>query len=192
MPTPSPETIAFLRARRSRPAKTLTTPVPDREALRPLLEIAARTPDHGKLEPWRFLVLERNALERLAEAVGPHGHRLGIEEEKIAKMQRQFADAHLAVAVVSSPRPSDKIPLAEQEMSAGAACYGLLMAALAAGWGANWLTGWAAHDRTFVEGSLGLGTGEKLAGFIHIGTETAAPPERPRPDLDAITTWVEA
>lgn len=192
MPTPSPETLEFLRARRSRPAKTLTTPVPDRAALRELLTIAARTPDHGKLEPWRFLVLERGALERLAEAVAPHGHRLGIEEEKIAKMQRQFADAHLAVAVVSSPKPSDKIPHAEQVMSAGAACYGLLMAALAAGWGANWLTGWAAHDRTFVEGSLGLGPSESLAGFIHIGTETAPPPERPRPDLDTITTWVEA
>ncbi|MEM9250157.1 MAG: nitroreductase [Pseudomonadota bacterium] len=192
MPQPSPETLAFLRARRSRPAKTLTTPVPDRDALRPLLEIAARTPDHGKLEPWRFLVLERPALERLAAAVVPHGAQVGIEPEKIAKMERQFADAHLAVAVVSSPKPSDKIPLAEQVLSAGAACYGLLMAALAAGWGANWLTGWASHDRAFLEGSLGLAETETLAGFIHIGTETNTPPERPRPDLDAITTWVQA
>ncbi|MEM6741865.1 MAG: nitroreductase [Pseudomonadota bacterium] len=192
MPTPSPETTAFLRARRSRPAKTLTTPVPAPDELRAMLEIAARTPDHGKLEPWRFLVLERAALQRLAEAVPPHGRQLGVAEDKIEKMVKQFADAHLAVGVISSPKPSDKIPEAEQILSAGAAAYGLLMAALAAGWGANWLTGWAAHDRGFVEGALGLSAGETVAAFIHIGTETSAPPERPRPDLDAITSWVKA
>ena len=192
MPQSSPETLDFLRRRRSRPAKTLTTPVPDRDELRDLLTIAARSPDHGKLEPWRFLVLERPALERLAEAVPPHGHMAGIAEEKIAKMERQFSQAHLAVVVVSSPRPSETIPQVEQVLSAGAVCYGLLMAALAAGWGANWLTGWAMHDRGFVEGALGLTEGESVAGIVHIGTETAAPPERPRPDVDALTTWVEA
>ncbi|MEM1429653.1 MAG: nitroreductase [Pseudomonadota bacterium] len=192
MPIASPETTSFLQARRSRPAKTLTTPVPGTDEVVGLLQIAARTPDHGKLEPWRFLVLERPALERLAEAVPPHGAMLGLEEEKIEKMARQFGDAHLAIAVIASPKPSEKIPQAEQLMSAGAACYGLLMAALAAGWGANWLTGWAAHDRGFVEGALGLAPEETVAGFIHVGTETNAPPERPRPDLQAITTWVRA
>lgn len=190
MPTPSPETTAFLQSRRSRPAKTLTGPVPDRPAVEALLTIAARAPDHGKLEPWRFLVLEKPALARLAAAVGPRGAQLGLEEEKIAKMTRQFADADLAVAVISSPKISDKIPEEEQRLSAGAVCYGLLMAALAAGWGANWLTGWAAHDRAFVETHLGLAPRERVAGFLHIGTETAAPPERPRPDLAAITAWV--
>ena len=192
MPAPSPETTAFLRTRRSRPAKTLAEPVPGRDEVRALLEIAARTPDHGKLEPWRFLVLERPALLRLAEAVPPHGAMARIEPERIEKMVRQFADAHLAVAVIASPRPSDKIPQVEQQLSAGAVCYGLLIAALAAGWGANWLTGWAAHDRRFAEGALGIAEHESVAGFIHIGTETSAPPERPRPDLDAIVTWVEA
>jgi nitroreductase len=191
MPDKSPETLAFLRARRSRPAKTLTTPVPSREEVRALLEIAARTPDHGKLEPWRFLVLERPALERLAAAIPDRGQALGIEPEKVAKMERQFGDAHLAVAVIASPKLSDKIPEVEQLMSAGAACYGLLMAALASGWGANWLTGWAAHDREFAERHLGLAPRESVAGLIHIGTEGAVPPERPRPDLDAITTWVD-
>ena len=192
MPQSSPETLDFLRRRRSRPAKTLTTPVPDAAELRELLAIAARTPDHGKLEPWRFLVLERPALVRLAASVAPHGQLAGIGEEKIAKMERQFADAHCAVVVVASPRPSETIPEAEQLMSAAAACYGLLIAALAAGWGANWLTGWAMHDRGFVEGALGLTERESVAGIVHIGTETSAPPERPRPDLEALVTWVEA
>ena len=192
MPTPNPAALEFLRTRRSRPAKTLTTPVPERAALLPLLEAAARTPDHGKLEPWRFIVLERLALVRLAEATRSHGNAIGIDPDKLAKSVLQFSDAHLAVAVISSPKPSDKIPEIEQVLSAGAACLALLNAALATGWGANWLTGWMAHDTAFCETHLGLQAGETVAGFIHVGTETAAPPERPRPDLDAITTWVSA
>jgi nitroreductase len=107
-------------------------------------------------------------------------------------MRSQFSDSHLAVAVVYSPKPSDKIPEFEQLLSAGAVCLSLLNATLAAGWGANWLTGWAAHDPEFVATHLGLAPRERVAGLIHIGTETAAPPDRPRPDLDAITTWVDA
>jgi nitroreductase len=192
MPDPNPAALDFLLTRRSRPAKTLTTPVPDRDALRPILTAAARTPDHGKLEPWRFIVLGRPALIRLAEAVPAAGARLGIDDDRIAKMRSQFADSHLAVAVVFSPKVSDKIPEVEQLLSAGAVCLSLLNATLAAGWGANWLTGWAAHDPEFVAAHLGLAPQERIAGLIHIGTETAAPPDRPRPDVDAITTWVDA
>jgi nitroreductase len=163
--------------------------VPERAELRALLEIAARTPDHGKLEPWRFVVLGRPALAGLAEAVAARGAALALDPDKIDKAVRQYADADLAVAVIASPRPSDKIPEIEQLLSAGAACYGLLAAALAAGWGANWLTGWPVHDRPFVETELGLAPRETVAGLVHLGTETAAPPERPRPDLDAITDW---
>ncbi len=190
MPTPNPEALAFLLSRRSRPAKTLTGPVPDRTALEPLLTAAARTPDHGKLEPWRFIVLTQPALARLAGLVPARGAALGIEPDKIAKAQDQFAQAELAVVVVSSPKSSDKIPQIEKVYSAGAVCLALVNAALAAGWGANWLSGWPSHDRDFIRDTLGLADHENIAGFIHIGTETSAPPERPRPDLTTITTWV--
>ncbi|MEQ8896550.1 MAG: nitroreductase [Roseovarius sp.] len=190
MPDPNPAAMEFLLHRRSRPAKTLTTPVPDRAALTPILTAAARSPDHGKLEPWRFIVLERNALLRLATLVDECGDRLGKPPEDIAKARAQYADAHLAIAVVEVQKPSGKIPLLEQTYSAGAVCLALLNAALASGWGANWLTGWPVHDRAFLEAGFGLEAGERIAGLIHIGTETSAPPERPRPDLDAITTWV--
>jgi nitroreductase len=192
MPTPNPAALDFLLTRRSRPAKTLTTPVPDRAALAPLLTAAARTPDHGKLEPWRFIVLTKPALTRLSHMVPARGAALGIDPDKITKAVDQFANADLAVAVISSPKSSEKIPAVEQVYSAGAVCLALVNAALAAGWGANWLSGWASHDRTFIDDGLGLGPHEAVAGFIHIGTETNAPPERPRPDLDAITTWVDA
>ncbi len=192
MPTPNKAALDFLLSRRSRPAKTLTMPIPDRAALELLLTAAARSPDHGKLEPWRFIVLTKPALSRLAVLISGRGQALGIDPEKITKAKAQFADADLAVAVISSPKPSEKIPQIEQVYSAGAVCLALLNAALAAGWGANWLSGWTSHDRAFVRDGLDLEDHETVAGFIHIGTETAAPPERPRPDMTAITSWVDA
>ncbi len=190
MPQPNPDALDFLLSRRSRPAKTLAPPVPGRSELRPILEAAARTPDHGKLEPWRFVVLESAALSRIGAAVIAHGDATGIDPDKAAKLAQDFERGNLAVMVVSSPRPSDKIPEIEQVLSAGAVCLALLNAALAAGWGANWLSGWATHDPGFREAHLGLLPHETVAGLIHIGTETVAPPERPRPDLEAITSWV--
>ncbi|MFN6977307.1 MAG: nitroreductase [Gemmobacter sp.] len=184
--------LEFLLARRSRPAKLLRAPVPDAAALRLMLTAAARVPDHGKLEPWRFVVLERAALARLAEAAGARAAAAGLAPDLVAKARSQFDASPLAVVVVASPKPSDKIPEIEQVLSVGAACLSLLNAALASGWGANWLTGWAAHDRGFVEGDLGLAAQEWVAGIVHIGTATEAVPDRPRPDMDRIVTWVMA
>jgi nitroreductase len=190
MPQTNQAALDFLLSRRSRPAKTLVAPAPDDAALRPILTAAARTPDHGKLEPWRFIVLRGAALARLAEATAERGSALGRSDEDIAKARATFDNSPLCVAVIESPKESDKIPAIEQTYSAGAACLGLLNAALASGWGANWLSGWISHDRGFVEEALGLGPQERVVGFVHIGTERAAPPERPRPDIDAITDWI--
>jgi len=190
MPAPNQTALDFLLSRRSRPAKTLVAPAPDRTALRPLLTAAARTPDHGKLEPWRFIVLEKPALTRLSTLVAELGAGRDLDADQMTKSISQYANADLAVAVICSPKPSPKIPEIEQVYSAGAACLALLNAALAAGWGANWLSGWASHDPEFRTRGLDLAPHETIAGFIHIGTEKTAPPERPRPDLDAITTWV--
>ncbi|MFQ1700208.1 nitroreductase [Loktanella agnita] len=191
MPAPNQAALDFLLTRRSRPAKTLAAPVPDRATLEILLTAAARTPDHGKLEPWRFVVLAKPALTRLATLVAARGAALDIAPDKITKSQAEYANADLAVAVISSPKPSEKIPEIEQVYSAGAVCLALLNAALAAGWGANWLSGWPSHDRGFIRDGLGLADHETVAGLIHLGTETCAPPERPRPDLASITTWID-
>ena len=190
MPDPRPDVLDFLLTRRSRPAKTLGLPVPDRAALAPILRAGLRSPDHGKLEPWRLMVLERPALIRLAALAEARGRARGEAPEKLEKAVRQFADAHLAVAVVVAPVPSEKVPEVEQVLSSGAVCLSLLNAALAVGWGANWLSGWMATDREFLETGLGLAAPEFVAGFIHIGTETVAPPERPRPDPEAKVSWV--
>ncbi|PYG26419.1 nitroreductase family protein [Pelagimonas varians] len=192
MPSPNPQALEFMLTRRSRPAKTLQGPAPDADRLKVLLTAAARSPDHGKLEPWRFIVLQGNALQRLAAAVGSCGTGLDKTPDEITKAQAAFSDSPLCVAIVESQKDSAKVPAIEQSYSSGAVCLALLNAALADGWGANWLSGWASHDRGFVEGQLGLAANERVAGFIHIGTERIVPPERPRPDLDSITTWVSS
>lgn len=190
MPTPNPDALDFLLTRRSRPAKTLTSPAPDADTVRTLLTAAARSPDHGKLEPWRFMVLAPSALARLAQAARARGEELGHDSVQIDKIATMFGNAPLSIAVVSSPKPSEKIPEIEQRLSAGAVCLALLNAALASGWGANWLSGWTAHDKVFLQSALKLDPHEFVAGFIHLGTETSTPPDRPRPDLEAITIWV--
>ncbi|OIQ42222.1 MAG: nitroreductase [Roseobacter sp. MedPE-SWde] len=192
----APQTLAnsaaldFLMSRRSRPAKTLVAPAPTRAQLLPLLTAAARTPDHGKLEPWRFVVIEKPAMARLAELTVQAGARLGKSEADIIKGRSQFDLGHLAVVVVEVQKDSAKIPAIEQSYSAGAVCLALLNAALAAGWGANWLSGWASHDRRFCQDAFGLQDRERVAGIIHIATQGTIPPERPRPDLSALTTWM--
>jgi nitroreductase len=192
MPAPNPAAIEFLSTRRSRPARTLTAPAPDRAALTPILTAALRVPDHGKLEPWRLIVLERAALDRLAALAGDRAAALSLDPEQAAKGIGQFAASPLCVAVVESPVDQPKIPAIEQTYSAGCVALGLVNAALAAGWGACWLTGWPAYDDGILTQGLGLRAGERLVGFVHIGTETSAPPERPRPDLAARVTWADA
>lgn len=192
MPDPNPEALNFLHTRRSRPAKTLGLPVPNRAELDPMLTAASRTPDHGKLEPWRFIVVEKGAMARLADLAQTRGKALGYDGEKIQKGRSQFDQGNLAVVVVEVQKPSEKIPPLEQTYAAGGVCLALLNAALASGWGANWLSGWPSHDRTFMTQGFALEPHERIAGLIHIGTETSTPPDRPRPDIKQMTTWLSA
>lgn len=188
-PLGNPAALEFLLTRRSRPAKALRAPAPDRDALIPILTAGLRVPDHGRLEPWRLIVLDRACLDHLADHAAARGAALGLDPEKTAKGVAQFAQSPLCVAVIEIARDTDRIPALEQTYSAGAVCLSLVNAALAAGWGACWLSGWVAHDAEFGRDALRLGTTERVAGFIHIGTETALPPERARPDLAACVTW---
>lgn len=187
---PNAAALEFLLTRRSRPPRMLGDARPDRATLRTLLQAAARVPDHGKLEPWRFIVLERAACQRLAQLVERTGAAQGRPPERLAKAVSGFAGASLIVAVIASPKRHATIPEDEQVMSAAAACLSLVNAALASGWGACWLTGWAATDPQVLGEGLSLAEGEFVAGYVHIGDEARVPPDRPRPDIDAITTWM--
>ncbi len=190
MPDANAAALDFLLNRRSYPARLLRAPVPEGDTLRAILTAAVRVPDHGKLEPWRLVVLQKPALSRIAQAVAARGPELGIDPEKVAKSMAQYADADLAVLVVAVPKASEKIPPIEQTLSAGAVCLTLAQAATAAGFGANWLTGWPLADEALLRGSFGLQPGEWAAGIVHIGTVAEAPPDRPRPDLSRVVTWM--
>ncbi|MEL6609345.1 MAG: nitroreductase [Pseudomonadota bacterium] len=177
---------AFLLTRRSRPYKLLGKPVPSRGEVGTMITAACRTPDHGKLEPWRFVVLEEAALRRLAPIARARAEALGQDADKAA---HQYEVSPFAIVVVESPVASDKIPAIEQTYSAGAVCLALLNAALSVGWGANWLSGVASHDADF-RAEMGLEPQERIAGLIHIGTASQVPPDRPRPNINVKTTWV--
>ena len=182
------DALRFLASRRSHPPKLLAQPGPDRDQLSQLLRLAARVPDHGKLEPWRFIVLGRQSLDALAPVLHAAVLDSGLDPAAADKAASALASP-VIVAVVSSPVDSPKVPQWEQVLSAGALCLGLVNAALASGWGAAWLTGHAALDQEFGRAHLGLSASERVAGLIHIGTRGDTPPERPRPDIAAKTEW---
>jgi nitroreductase len=180
----------YLTTRRTIPAAQLADPAPDTETVRTMLTIAARVPDHGKLAPWRFILFDAAARARAVEGLVRIAERHPDEKERQVRAQKAngFADAPLVVAVVSTADPEHpKIPLWEQQLSAGAVCFNLLHAAAAHGFSAQWLTGWYAYDAAAVR-FLGLKDGERVAGFVHIGTPKMPPTERDRPDVGALTS----
>lgn len=189
MPDPDSAVLEYLAHRRSPGAKTFTGPVPDRDQILHILSLATRVPDHGKLEPWRMIVLDRSAMARLADLAEARAQALGGDAEKIEKGRGQFDRGQLAVVVISSPKVAQKVPVAEQVLSAGALCMNVLHAATAAGWGACWLSGWPSHDATFRAQAFGCGPGETVAGIIHIATPAPMAADRPRPDLSRLVTW---
>ena len=192
MPNRNEAALAFLKARRSRPAKLFSLPIPTRAQVEEILTAAIRVPDHGKLEPWRLIVVQGAAFQRLADLAEARAKALGGDAEMAAKGRGQYDLGKLAVVVIASPKPSPKIPPVEQLMSAAALCFGIVNAAEAAGWGANWLTGWPAHDAVFAAQAFGCTEGETVAGIVHIGTPPEDGPDRPRPDLSKIVSWAEA
>ena len=189
LPVRDEAALTRLRVRRSAPAQSLIAPGPDATQLDILLEIAARTPDHGKLFPWRFVVIEGAAKGRLVEALRPLA---GDQPDaaKAASVLTKLANPPVSVLVVSRPTPGHKVPVWEQELSAGAVCMNLEHAADAMGFSASWITDWYAYD-VRARPLLGLQPGEKVAGFIHIGTLAEGPAERPRPDMAAIVTRLD-
>ena len=147
-------------------------------------------PDHGKLFPWRFVVFEGEARGAfgavLEEALAARSENVS---ESLRRFERnRFLRAPVVVAVISALSDARPIPEWEQRLSAGAVCQTLLIAAIASGFGANWVTEWCAYD-DLVTARLGLGPQEKVAGYIYIGTPTAEVIERERPELDDIVHW---
>jgi nitroreductase len=186
----APGTINLLLSRRSGSAKAMTAPGPSAAELETMLTAAARVPDHGKLFPWRFIVFEGEARTRMGELLA---EALKASEPEAATPERlemeraRFLRAPVVVGVVSRVREGIPIPPWEQQLSSGAVCQTMLIAATSLGYVANWLTEWPAYNARVAEG-LGLGEGERIAGFVYIGTSAVVLEERVRPDLAKIVT----
>ncbi len=182
-------TVTLLRTRRSLKPNELTGPGPSPADLDTLLTVASRVPDHGKLTPWRFIVFAGDARLKAGDAIAaaflvkyPQSKPDQIEYER-----QRLARAPLVIAVVSRAAPHVKIPEWEQVLSSGAAAMNLVIAANALGFGAAWVTEWYAYDRSVLD-AFGLAPHERITGFVHIGSPTHAPEDRPRPALADIVT----
>lgn len=183
--------IDYLATRRSVPAFQMCEPGPSTAELEQILTLAVRVPDHGKIAPWRFVVYRGAERDRIGEALLAMALEKNPElsEEMIGVERARFTRAPVVIGVISTAGPHVKIPEWEQLMSAGAVCLNLLMAANALGYVSNWLTEWFAYDEKAYP-LLGIKPGEKVAGFIHIGSTTFPVTERPRPALSDVVTWV--
>ncbi len=181
--------IDVLKTRRSVKPALMSGDAPSTEEIEGILTVAARTPDHGKLAPWRFIVFEGDARLRAGDIVAKafHADNPAIDADAIAYERNRLARAPLVIAVVSRVRPHAKIPEWEQTLSVGAACMNLTLAANALGYGTNWLTEWYAYDRRVLDG-LGLDAFERIAGFIHVGRSDVPAQDRERPALRDVAT----
>jgi nitroreductase len=187
---PAPDALGLLLSRRSGSAKAMIGPGPDDAELRTILRAATRVPDHGKLLPWRFIIFEGDARARMGETIADclREGEPSVSAERLEIERARFLRAPVIVGVVSRVKSGIPIPEWEQQLSAGAVCQTMLIAATAMGFVANWITEWCAYDSR-VGQRLGLGNGERIAGFVYIGRPLAPLEERVRPELEKLVSW---
>jgi nitroreductase len=186
--------FACLDSRRSTPSRQLGAPGPDEATLLRMLSSAVRVPDHGKRVPFRFLRIAGDARLALGERLVERALQRDANASAavLDKDRHRFAHAPVVIAVIAGLGPDEKIPASERYSSASCVCFALLQAAQAAGFGAQWLTGWPAYDDAILQ-CLGLDADEKIVGFIHVGTALVAAPERERPDPTMLLSdWIPA
>lgn len=181
--------LAYLNSRRSGKAREMIAPGPNDLEMREILQIALRTPDHGKLAPWRFIQIsadQRGAFSALLKKAWITANP-GAAHLDLTALDQFARQAPNLVIMLSTPVTSSKIPLWEQQLSAGAAAMNMLHAAHAFGYVGSWLTGWAAFDPV-VKAGLGGGEADQIVGYFFFGTAAADMEERPRPDYDAVVS----
>lgn len=185
--------IDFLLSRRSVLADAMSGPGPSDEELRRIMVAGMRVPDHGRLTPWRFVVIRGEARDKLGEVIGQAFERENpdADEKRVDRERQRFARAPVVVAVISQVHKEHKIPEWEQILSSGAACQTMLIAALSMGFAAQWLTEWYAYDPLVGE-ALGVTGHDRVAGFLYVG-HAESPRERARPDYDdVVSEWTAA
>ncbi|MGV8853943.1 MAG: nitroreductase family protein [Devosia sp.] len=181
----------YLLTRRSVGIGFLQEPGPNAAELEQILTIGTRVPDHGKITPWRLVIIGGDDRARAGAALAEIAARKtpGLDETSLEIERQRFLPAPLTIGVISAPKPHPKVPEFEQLLSAGNVAFNLEHAAFALGFAASWITSWYAFDPAAAK-MLGVRDGEKFVGFIHIGTPSAVIEDRPRPALaDIVSTW---
>lgn len=185
------DALEALKTRRSvKPKELGQGPGPDAAQLQTILEIATRVPDHGKLAPWKIVVITGEGQKKLGAIAADQFAKIYADanEKQLDAERQRFARAPLVLAVLSTPKESVKAPRWEQEMSAGAVCTNILHACHAMGFGASWLSEWVGFDPVILK-ALGGDIDSKIAGFIYVGEKVATPDDRERPDLEQVTRF---
>jgi nitroreductase len=164
-------------------ARALKEPAPDDAALGLIFESATRAPDHGRLRPWRFIVIRSEERARFGELLAGHLRRTkgAVSDEALERERRKAFRAPLIIVVAAVVTVDGKIPEIEQALSAGAAAQNMLHAAFALGFNAMWKTGGPAYDGQ-VKAALGLESKDAIVGFLYVGTDEEGPGSLPRPD----------
>ncbi len=187
--TVNESTKKFFANRRSVSVKWLKGPGPREEEIAEIIKSALRVPDHGKLEPWRAVLISEESKNKFLTIVENRAQQLSIDPGKLKKNRENLLSCPLIITIICSPKRSEKIPEIEQILSAGALCLNVLNNFLASGWGGNWLTGWMAHDRKFGEQAFNLSADEFVAGYIYVGSYDQTLTERPRPAVADKVSW---
>ncbi|MBO38671.1 MAG: nitroreductase [Rhodospirillaceae bacterium] len=179
----------FLLKRRSVVVRNMEEPGPSSDDLENILRAGMRVPDHGRLTPWRFIVIRGGAREKLGKILGEAFRKANPEciDEQVEIEEERFARAPTVIAVISRTNPEHKIPEWEQVLSSGAACQNMLTAALGMGFAAQWITEWYAYNED-VKVGLGLKPSDKVAGFLYLGSMTEPPTDRLRPEYQEIVS----
>ena len=179
----------FLAKRRSVSVKDLKGPGPGLESILEIMKAALRVPDHGKLEPWRVVLIFEKSREKFSNIIQSRGKALSIDPKKIEKNSLNVLNTPLIITIIGSPKEDSKIPQIEQTLSTGALCLSVVNNFLANGFGANWLTGWMAHDRKLGIEAFNLRDKEFVAGFIYVGNFNGLLIDRPRPKTEEKITY---
>lgn len=193
----SSEVIKFLQSRRSVVAKKMLTVEPTDEQLQDIIRCGLRVPDHSNVQPWRIVVLTGDARQKFSDQVVLPAAEANAakNQETLSEPVRQLELARLlrggvVIAVLSKPVVPHKIPVWEQQLSAGAVCSHLLIAAQSLDFAAQWITEWLAYDPAIIQALGGNPQQDQVAGFIHIGGKSDSPMERSRPiESEIVHYW---
>lgn len=181
----------FLLKRRSIVVRNMAEPGPTDDDLENILRAGMRVPDHGRLTPWRFMVIRGEAREKMGPVLGAAFRKANPDciDEQVEIEEERFTRAPMVIAIVSRTQPEHKIPEWEQILSSGAACQNMLTAALGMGYAAQWITEWYAYNDD-VKAALGVEASDRIAGFLYLGTRTEEPTDRQRPEYeDIVSEW---